>query len=179
MRIEAGTENVSLPVILRDTADGTGTTGATITDIDLQYWRQGSAPAAKVDATALTAIDDAHADNKAFEVDATDQPGAYRVDWPDAAFAAGADWVLLTVKLAGSYTEHIFVDLRDAPIVGELKSSTGWTANDTTFANIIKGIFAGARGKVTVSSNDLAYKDDDDSTTVFTLTLSANGRTVA
>lgn len=113
MELKAGSTDVSLPVILRTAATGVATTGATITSIDLQYWRMGSLPAAKVDATALAAVDSAHADNKAIEVDATDQPGAYRVDWPDAAFADGADRVLLSIKLASSFTEHILVELVD------------------------------------------------------------------
>lgn len=99
---------------LTKTADGLEATGLTITDLDLQYVRSGAAPAAKVDATALAATDSAHADNKAIEVDGTDQPGVYRVDWPDAAFAAGAKEVILTVKHADCFTEDLRV-LIDPP----------------------------------------------------------------
>ena len=115
MRLVAGSTSVTLPVVLRNTTDSQGTTGATITDVDLQYWRHGATAAAKVDATAHGAVDDAWDDYEMIEVDATDAPGLYRVDWPDAAFAASADFVVLTVKLSGSYTEHIFVDLLPAP----------------------------------------------------------------
>lgn len=111
MIVKAGSVNVTTYFVLRTAADGTATTGATIIDIDLQYVRSGSTPSAKVDATALAATDSAHADNKAIEIDATDQPGLIRVDWPDAAFAAGAREVILTVKLAGSFTEHLRVEL--------------------------------------------------------------------
>lgn len=111
MIVKAGSVNVTTYFVLRTAADGTATTGATIIDIDLQYVRSGSTPSAKVDATALAATDSAHADNKAIEIDATDQPGLYRVDWPDAAFAAGVREVILTVKLASSFTEHLRVEL--------------------------------------------------------------------
>lgn len=111
MNVLAGSTDVTTYFVLRTAADGLEKTGATITDIDLQYVRSGAAPVAKVDATALAATDSAHADNKAIEVDGTDQPGLYRVDWPDAAFAAGAREVILTVKLATCFTENLRVDL--------------------------------------------------------------------
>ncbi len=115
MNVTGGATDVTTYVVLRTAADNTETTGATITAIDLQYVRSGAAPSAKVDATALAAIDSAHGDNKAFEVDATDAPGLYRVDWPDAAFAAGVPEVILTVKLASSFTAHLAVEI-DAPV---------------------------------------------------------------
>ena len=129
MRVTGGATDVTTYFVLRDAADGTATTGATITNIDLQYVRNGSAPSAKVDATALAAADSAHADNKAIEVDGTDAPGLYRVDWPDAAFAAGVKNVILTVKLASSFTEHMEVEI-DAPVNvtkvgGQTASATG------------------------------------------------------
>lgn len=111
MIVKAGSTDVTTYFVLRTAADGTATTGATITNIDLQYCRSGAAPSAKVDATALAATDSAHADNKAIEIDGTDAPGLYRVDWPDAAFAAGVREVILTVKLASSFTEHLRVEL--------------------------------------------------------------------
>ena len=111
MKVTPGSTDISTFVVLRKTADGTEMTGATITDIDLQYCRLGAAPAAKVDATALAATDSAHADNKAIEIDATDQPGLYRIDWPDAAFASGVREVILSVKLSTCFTEHIRVEL--------------------------------------------------------------------
>lgn len=89
MMVESGATDVTTYFVIRTTSDGTATTGATVTDIDLQYCEQGAAPSAKVDATALGAVDAAHSDNKAIEVGSTDQPGLYRVDWPDAAFDGG------------------------------------------------------------------------------------------
>jgi len=139
MLVKAGSADVSTNFVIRTAADGTATTGATITDIDLQYCRAGAAPAAKVDATALAAIDSAHGDNKAYEVDGTDQPGLYRVDWPDAAFAAGVPYVILSVKLASSFTEHMIVTL-SAPVDSIAISGSSTAADnaeivyDTDFA---------------------------------------------
>lgn len=114
MIVTAGSTDVTTYWHLRLAADGTDATGLTITNFDLQYVRSGVAPAAKVDATALAATDSAHGDNQAIEIDATDQPGVYRVDWPDAAFAAGVREVILTVKVASVFTESLRVQLISA-----------------------------------------------------------------
>jgi hypothetical protein len=114
MIVTVGAVNVSSYFHLRLAADGTDATGLTITNFDLQYVRSGEAPAAKVDATALAATNSAHGDNQAIEIDATDQPGVYRVDWPDAAFATGVPEVILTVKCATAFTESLRVQLISA-----------------------------------------------------------------
>jgi hypothetical protein len=114
MLVTAGAVDVTTYFHLRLAADGTDATGLTITNIDMQYTRSGATPAAKVDATALGAANSAHSDNTAFEIDGTDQPGVYRVDWPDAAFASGVDEVILTVKVATAFTESLRVRLMSA-----------------------------------------------------------------
>lgn len=99
--VKKGATDVTRYILLVDSAAGTPETAYTITALDLQYTRNRSAPAAKVDATALGATNSAHGDNQAIEVDATSSPGLYRVDWPDAAFATGVDKVLLVVSGTG------------------------------------------------------------------------------
>jgi hypothetical protein len=111
MIVAIDSTDVTTYFVLRKAADGTELTGATITNIDLVYTRSGADHVAKVDATACAAVDAAHADNTAIEVDSTSAPGLYRVDWPDAAFAAGAREVVLTVVLATAFTEHMRVEL--------------------------------------------------------------------
>jgi len=111
MIVLKGATDVTTYFVLRLAATGVEATGLTITNFDLQYTRSGVAPTAKVDATALAATDSAHGDNQAIEIDATDQPGLYRVDWPDAAFATGVREVILTVKCATVFTEHLRVAL--------------------------------------------------------------------
>lgn len=111
MLVAGGSINVTTYFAMRLTADGKAATGLTPANFDLQYVRSGAAPSAKADATALAATDSAHADNKVIEVDATDQPGLYRVDWPDAAFAAGVRETILSVKVATAFTEHKSVEI--------------------------------------------------------------------
>lgn len=144
MLVAGGSTNVTTYFTLRLAADGTTATGLTITDIDLQYVRSGVAPVAKVDATALAATDSVHGDNQAIEIDATDQPGLYRVDWPDAAFAAGVREVILTVKVATAFTEHLRVEIDGEVNVVE------WAGTDVV-AGAIPAAAADAAGGLVIS----------------------------
>lgn len=132
MLITGGDTNVTTYFMLRQTVDGTAATGLTITTFDLQYTRTGDSPAVKVDATALAAVNSAHADNQMFEVDATSSPGLYRVDWPDAAFAAGVRQVHLSVKFDSTvFTEMLAVDI-DPPVNVTKWLNTAVTISTTT-----------------------------------------------
>ena len=144
MLIAGGSTDVVTYFALRLAADGTAATGLTVTNFDLQYVRSGAAPSTKADATALAATDSSHADNKAIEIDATDQPGLYRVDWPDAAFAAGVREVILTVKCATAFTEHLRVEIDGEVNVVE------WAGTDVV-AGAIPAAAADAAGGLVIS----------------------------
>lgn len=141
MNVIGGTADVSTYFVLRLAATGVEATGLTITNFDIQYVRTGTAPVAKVDATALVATDSLHADNKAIEIDATNQPGLYRVDWPDAAFAAGVKQVILTVKCATCFTEHMAVEID--PPVGIAASVSGAVGSVTGAVGSVTGNVGG------------------------------------
>ncbi len=113
MIVLKGSTDVTTYFHLRLSATGLDATGLTPSDVDMQYTRNRVAPTAKVDCVALAATDAAHTDNRGIEIDATDQPGLYRFDWPDAAFATGVSQVLLTIKVATAFTETLRVDLVD------------------------------------------------------------------
>jgi hypothetical protein len=99
-QVKHGATDQSFYFKLVDSAAGTPETGLTIANIDATYVRTRAA-AVKNDLTALGSVNAAHADNQAIEVDATNAPGLYRVDFPDAAFASGADKVILSITCAG------------------------------------------------------------------------------
>ncbi len=84
----------------------------TITDLDMVYVRDGATPV-KADATALGAVDAAHSDNTMIEVGAANMPGQYRADFPDAAFAGGADHVKLVINGTEIDPAELYVDLED------------------------------------------------------------------
>jgi hypothetical protein len=101
--VVANAASVSLDAILRKTADSTEQTGKVAADMTLSYWRQGGTRTA-VTASDLGSVNAAWSSGGVKEVDATNMPGTYRIDWPDAAFAPGADWVQLSVKVASCFT---------------------------------------------------------------------------
>lgn len=116
MLVKGGDTDVTTYFMMRLAADGTAATGLTATTFDLQYTRSGAAPAAKVDATLNgNGVGGNHSDSTVIEVDATSSPGLYRVDWVDAAFAAGVREVILVVKVATAFTEPLRVEL-DGPM---------------------------------------------------------------
>jgi hypothetical protein len=131
-------------------AGGAAATGLTYADLDLTYCRVGSAPAAKVDAVELALVSTAHTDNGAIELDSTYQPGAYRVDFPDAAFAIGKSTVRLTVTSATTTPKHIDVDLFYAPTAAEIAAikSVADTIS-TAVVTTIPGTITTLQGNVT------------------------------
>jgi hypothetical protein len=95
------TTDVARYVMIVDSATGAPETGITVTDLDMQYTRELTAAAAKVDAIVGTGGLTTHVDSKIVEVDATSSPGLYMACWPDAAFATGVGWVQLVVTGTG------------------------------------------------------------------------------
>jgi hypothetical protein len=109
MIIKAGATDQSIYFKLLTTA-GAPATGLTIANLDATYTRTRAA-AVKNDLTALGAANSAHADNQAIEVDATNAPGLYRFDFPDAAFASGVAGVILTINGAAIQPQDKEVEL--------------------------------------------------------------------
>lgn len=111
MRKNHGSTDVSLYFRLVLAVDGTKATGLTVTTLDVVYTRDRAVPV-KVDISdVLSAADDSHADNEAMEVDPTNDPGLYRVDIVDAAFALGSGAVQVTIIGATIAPSTIEVEL--------------------------------------------------------------------
>ncbi len=167
MIVNPGSTDVTTYFALRLSATGAEATGLTVTNFDLQYVRSGAAPAAKVDASALGATDSAHADNSAIEVDVTDQPGLYRVDWPDAAFAPGVREVVLAVKCATAFTEHLRVELGPAVNV-ELWNATAVPSEHTAGYPIVTIKDGTGTGEINTNSGAVALVDLVTTLTTYT-----------
>lgn len=111
--VKTGTTDVSIPVLLTKTADGTEQTAVVYSSVTASYWRQGGTRTA-ITMAALTNVNDAHSDGGWKEVDSTNQPGIYRFDVPDAAFAVGAEWVIVSLKVASTFVYHERFNLESA-----------------------------------------------------------------
>ncbi len=93
--------NVIMYVVIRDSVTGALETGFDVTTLQFQYIRTGEEPSVAANVSLLGATNGPHIDNAAIEIDPTNSKGVCRVDFPDAAFAAGVDAVELSVTGAG------------------------------------------------------------------------------
>lgn len=152
MDVNAGSTSVIAPHYFVDDIGGTNpgepTTGLLFSDIETggsaSFLRQGEA---LVDVTLKTqTVDGAYDEGGFVLVDDTKQPGHCRCDWPDAAFAAGVDYVILYLQAASgsnTITRPMLVDLTTDSAVIKLPqnflavsddgSQTAGTFADTQF----------------------------------------------
>lgn len=138
MIIAPGSTDVTTYFKLVHPTTGVPVTGATITDLDITYVRDRAA-ATKADLTALAAVDSVHGDNKAIQIDATNAPGLYRVDFPDAAFAAGVARVQLIVN--GAAVDPAVIEVELLPFLTPI---TGATVRAVNGADAALSTYAGA-----------------------------------
>ena len=101
--ITAGSADQSTVIRIIDSGDGTPEQGVTkdTTGLAMWYRREGAVKTAISVGTDLATLDAAHADGGILHID----DGYYRLDVPDAAFAAGAAGVIV----GGAVTDMIVI----------------------------------------------------------------------
>lgn len=117
MNTDKGSTNVSVPFYITQDVGGTNPgepkTGMAFGDLtSASYSRQGAARVAITPITQTPA--GAHSDGGFVEIDATNMPGYYRFDPPDAAFASGVDFVTISLVPTGgqnAVASPLLVDL--------------------------------------------------------------------
>jgi hypothetical protein len=87
--------------MLTDSTTGLGKTAVAFGDITASYRRTRAARVA-ITAATLASATAAWSSGGWVEVDSTNEPGLYRFDVPDAAYASGVDTVVVTVKVTGA-----------------------------------------------------------------------------
>lgn len=107
----AGATSVSIPVLLRKKSDNTELTGIAYNTSGnvFSYQRQGAARVAITGATQT--VTGAYSSGGFVEIDSTNQPGLYRLDVPDAAFATGVDFVVVSMVTTSGYAFHACFNL--------------------------------------------------------------------
>lgn len=110
---------------------GAGLTGVVYNAAGLTcYYVRTRGAAAQLSLATLAAADSAHSDGGFKEVDATNQPGVYRLDVSDAIVAAGAADAYLHVKGAANAVP-VSVHIRLASYI----LTTGYVASDAKAVN--------------------------------------------
>ena len=113
---------------LVDSSTGLPKTAIVHTDVTASYVRTRSARTAITPAT-LASASAAWSSGGFILVDDTNQPGVYRFDVPDAAFATGVDEVIVTVKATGCRTQS-----RKFTLVN-MNNHVAWAPNAAANAN--------------------------------------------
>lgn len=198
MIVTAGKTNVSVYFYIvgdaSNTTSGEPVTGLLFSDIETggsaSYARQG---AARVDLTLITlaSASVAHADGGFILVDDTNMKGLYRCDFPDAAFAAGVDQVILQLVVASGKDAVVApllvdltdVDLRDA-VRGGMTSlpnvnagSAGGVATDTDSNGAVRIVDGTGAREINTNSGAVALVDLVTTTTTATNLSTNNDKT--
>ncbi len=96
--ILAGSQSVSVPVILRVKSDGAELTGKAAANMSAYYWRQGSTSIQVITMATLGSMGAAWATGGWYEIDGTNFKGMYRLDLPNTAVSTGVEWMTVGVK---------------------------------------------------------------------------------
>lgn len=183
-QVIAGSTSVSIYFNLQDETTTAPVVGKVAADIVGSFWRQGGTRTA-ISMTNLAAVNSAYSAGGMKEVDAANMPGLYRVDVPDAALAAGADWVVFTFEETGSISNPIpialptYVTLRDALVAKVVETEGSITLQQAL--SIMLAALAGVTatgGTVLKSPNGVATRisatiNPSNERTAMTLTPSA------
>jgi hypothetical protein len=96
--ILAGSQSVSIPVILRVKSDGAELTGKAAANMSAYYWRQGATSIQQITMATLGSMGAAFSAGGWYEIDGTNFKGIYRLDLPNTAVSTGAEWMTVGVK---------------------------------------------------------------------------------
>ena len=170
--VKAGTTSVSIPVKLVVESTGAAVTGIVAAGITASYWRQGGLVVG-ITETDLAALDSAYSAGGWFEA----VNGLYRLDVPDAAFATGADWVVVTVAEVGTQPFSVKIAL---PTHATLAASILTTIVETEGSYTVKqalSIILAALGGVTATGGATLKTPNGVSTRIAATINASNERT--
>lgn len=192
MRATPGATDYSANIYITQDVGGTNPgepkTGVLFSDLtSASYIRQGAARVAITPIT-LASASAAHADGGFIEIDATNAPGLYRLDTPDAAIATGVEFVVATILLAGAQNavaSPLHIDL-NAQQLGDAFTRLGAPAGASVSADnadiktVVDGIPTTAmRGTDGVDTATMRGTDGANTTTPDNAGITSNGDAIA
>jgi hypothetical protein len=127
-------------------AAGAPLTGQVAADIVAHYQRGINAALVPITLSDLTAVTDAFSEGGVLELDATDAPGAYRLDPPNAMLATGVDLVWLFLLVDGVPQAPMEFEL-----VGQVTVANGAVNTNVTHFGGTAGSFSSGRPEVNTS----------------------------
>jgi hypothetical protein len=184
--IAKGATDQSTVIRIVDATDGTPETGVTsaTTGLSLSYRREGGT-VVSITVSDLTALNDAHSDGGLLHIGA----GYYRLDVPDAAFATGADGVLIfgavtDMVVLGTYHPLVGYDPANGTIAlttaaidaifnrafADIETANPTATTDRTLLQALRFL----RNRWFVTSGTLTVTKEDDSTSAWTAAVTTN-----
>lgn len=143
-----GSTDQSVVIRIVDSTDGTPETGVVFntSGIDLWYRREGATRTSITEAT-LSALNDAHSDGGILHIG----DGYYRLDLPDAAFATGANGVMVGGTVTGMVVIGCYVPLFDVNPYDAVRM--GMTALPNAAAEAAGGLYTRGSGAGQINQN--------------------------
>jgi hypothetical protein len=151
--IKPGTTDVTVYVHIVDSTTAAGETGLAYNTSGLSAYYVRTGGTATQITLATQTVGGAHSDGGFVEVEATNMPGVYRLDLPDAACAASARSVEVMVKGTGILAGFVTIDL-NAEVNTTHVAGTAQTARDLG-ASVLLSSGTGT-GQVSLSSGVVA-----------------------
>jgi hypothetical protein len=169
--IEPGATDQTIDVFLRRDDTGQGKTGLVYNSAGAScYYNRPRAAATQIALATLASATAAYSSGGFKEIDATNKPGCYRLDLPDAVVAAGADWVDVEINFDGVLDRKVTIALNIAS-AADIKDEVDDALTDQGLDHLVATAVVGADvadnsifGKL-VSKEATADWDDFDNTT--------------
>lgn len=140
MQVIVDTTSFSMNVQLFDDTNGSPKTGLVYNSagVNISYARAGAARVAVTEVT-LASASAAYASGGFVEIDATNMPGVYRFDIPDAAIATGVQLVTITFLFTGVRSKAVNIGLR-AIIPTAVEIRTEIDSNSTKLITLLEKV---------------------------------------
>lgn len=189
--ITADSTDQSIDIFIQDASStvGAGLDGLVYNTSGLTcYYRRGhTGTATALTLATLATIGTAHADGGFKEIDATNAPGAYRLDLSDAIVASGVQFVTLYLHGAANMVPCVvrlklempvaLADITDPFFVDARPELTAVPVANATLGEKIDLIYQVARNKMSEDTSDgkQTYYQDDGTTVFAEATVSTTG----
>jgi hypothetical protein len=172
--IVAGVTSLSHDVILRSTADNSPLVGVAAGSVTAVYYRQGDAAPTTISVVALGSANAAYSSGGWREISAASYPGRYRFDIPDAAFAAGADWVGFQVRVTAAFNFDAHFAIQSASLIPDQILKRDWTLVTGEAARSILNALRPLRNRFVLTPTVYSVKKEDDTTEAWNATVSTS-----
>lgn len=179
LHIKKGQTSKSVVIFIQDSSvtTGAGKTGLVFNSAGLvAYYVRNRGTATAITLATLTNPDSAYSSGGFKEIDATNMPGVYRFDIPDAALATGVDDVVIMLKGATNMApvaieiQLVTYDPNSAGLEGQLADSVPADGTRPTAAQALYMITQFLLER-SVSGTTMTVKKVDGATTLMTFTL--------